>query len=188
MNNKVVYGWFADGLPFYIGIGSIRRSKRKSGRNLYCTRKRAKAERENCFEIRILFKNLTWQEACEIEQSLICLYGRSDNGTGILTNMTDGGDGAIGQRKTKETIKKARKSQQRYFRQNDCYWKGKKHTNETKAKIALRQAGSSNSVAKPVSTPKGHFPTVKSASIAHSVSTTTIRRWTRTKEGYNYTG
>ena len=52
MNNKVVYAWIADGIPFYIGIGNPKRAYTYKGRTSYSTNKRLKAERENCFEVR----------------------------------------------------------------------------------------------------------------------------------------
>lgn len=92
-NNKVVYAWCENDKPFYIGIGSLKRSKRLFNRNPHTLSKRKKCEKEGTFSIEILFTNLTWKEACKIECQLIKQYGRRDLGTGILTNMTDGGDG-----------------------------------------------------------------------------------------------
>lgn len=50
----------------------------------------------------IMFDNLTEQEAFDIEISAIAFYGRINNGTGILTNLTDGGDGPSGRIVTAE--------------------------------------------------------------------------------------
>jgi len=47
--------------------------------------------------IKIKFaENLTEQEALDLEMELIALYGRRSNGTGILCNLTDGGEGPSG--------------------------------------------------------------------------------------------
>ena len=48
------------------------------------------------YKIEVLFDNLTWNEACQIEQYLIKYYGRKDLKLGSLVNMTDGGDGTLG--------------------------------------------------------------------------------------------
>ena len=48
------------------------------------------------FEEDIAFKDLTEQEAFEIEQDAINAYGRRDNNTGCLTNLTNGGEGISG--------------------------------------------------------------------------------------------
>lgn len=44
------------------------------------------------------YKNLTEEKAFSVEQSLIAHYGRLDTGTGILANMSDGGEGNRGHR------------------------------------------------------------------------------------------
>lgn len=115
-DNKIVYCWLADGIPFYIGIGNPKRAYTYKGRTSHSTNKRLKAEREGTFETRILHENLTWQEACELEQSYIALYGRRDLGTGILTNMTTGGD-------------------------YSDYWTGRKRSDETKQKLSKINSG-----------------------------------------------
>jgi hypothetical protein len=77
--------------PFYIGIGKTnKRAYSRSKRNKYWISIVEKTE----YKVEILFDDLTWEQACEKECEFIKLYGRKDKGTGILTNMTDGGDGA----------------------------------------------------------------------------------------------
>lgn len=163
-SNKVVYAWYANSLPFYIGIGSIKRSKTKNGRNSHCRNKRAKAERENCFEIRILHENLSWEEACELEQSYISLYGRVDDKTGILTNQTDGGDGRVNQIVTEDTRKKLREKS-RNQKLSESHKKalrdsriGTTHTEESK-----RKNRNSQSTCKTLITPFGTFPSIREA-------------------------
>jgi hypothetical protein len=83
--------------PFYIGIGSDSAYKRayetKSNRRNYIWNKiTAKTD----FEVEIMLDNLTWQEACIKEIEFISLYGRIDKHNGILSNLTDGGDGTVG--------------------------------------------------------------------------------------------
>jgi hypothetical protein len=81
--------------PFYIGIGcdnSFSRAKQLDNRSKYFNNIISKTK----YEVEILLYNLTWEDAKEKEKEFIKLYGRKDNGTGILCNMTDGGDGVLG--------------------------------------------------------------------------------------------
>jgi hypothetical protein len=102
--------------PFYIGIGSDSTYKRakakyKGDRNKIWYDITAKSK----YEIEILFDDINWEYACEKEKEFIALYGRKDNKTGILANMTDGGEGVVGasykrsiesRQKQSQTIKK----------------------------------------------------------------------------------
>ena len=75
-----------DRTPYYIGKGSGRRVYQKHGK-IYVPPKN-----------RIIFlkQNLTEEEAFKHEIYMIAVFGRKDLGTGILRNMTDGGDGTSG--------------------------------------------------------------------------------------------
>lgn len=81
--------------PFYIGIGTseyYNRARRKKGRNKIWQR----ISNKTSIEVQILFDNLSWEEACQKEKELIAKYGRLNNKTGILANLTDGGEGNVG--------------------------------------------------------------------------------------------
>jgi hypothetical protein len=95
--------------PFYIGIGSDSTYKRanaryKGDRNKIWYDIVAKSK----YEVEIVFDEIDWDFACEKEKEFIALYGRKDKGTGILANMTDGGEGIVGfpMVRTIESIKK----------------------------------------------------------------------------------
>ena len=89
------------GQPFYIGIGkNLARAYQQYKRTSYWKRI---IEKYN-YEVEILFNDLTYEEACEKEKEFIKLYGRIDNGTGILVNLTDGGEGSVGFKHSKETL------------------------------------------------------------------------------------
>jgi len=78
---------------FYIGIGSdIDRITSRHHRNPLWLNIVNKVG----YDYEIIEDNLSWEAACELEKKLIMEYGRRDNNTGILVNMTDGGEGTPG--------------------------------------------------------------------------------------------
>ncbi len=88
-NNKCVYIHIRldTGRVFYVGMGSCKRPYEKSKRNIHWKRVINKTD----YEVKIIFENLTWEEACKLEIDTIYKYRRND-----LTNMTAGGDGSKG--------------------------------------------------------------------------------------------
>lgn len=75
---------------FYIGIGKNKnRAYSKVNRNDYWYNITNKVG----YEIDILIDGCTWEQACEIEKGMVSSYGRHDLDTGLLVNMTDGGEG-----------------------------------------------------------------------------------------------
>ena len=86
---------------FYIGIGtSKKRATSYNARNCMWHNVVAKA---GGYLHEIVADNLSWEEACSKERELIAKYGRRDINTGILVNMTDGGDGLNGYKPTTES-------------------------------------------------------------------------------------
>jgi hypothetical protein len=88
--------------PFYVGIGSdskYYRAYKFEGRNEIWCRIKSKTE----IIVEIVFDNISWGEACEKEKYLIKEYGRINNKTGCLSNMTDGGEGTFGKMLSDET-------------------------------------------------------------------------------------
>ena len=73
-----------DKTPYYIGKGTENR--------IHSTHRRVKPPKDKS---RIIFlkQNLTEEEAFKHEVYMIAVFGRKDNGTGILRNRTDGGEG-----------------------------------------------------------------------------------------------
>lgn len=137
--------------PFYIGRGSDDKGKytrafSKKNRNKRWWNTISLAG----YRIDILLDNLTWDEACDKEIEFIKLYGRSDLKKGTLCNLTDGGEGSLGnsiipnaKTRLKMSLKKkgVKFSKQHKERLTNALignnrWKGKKHKEETKKKTS----------------------------------------------------
>jgi hypothetical protein len=82
-----------DGTPYYIGKGKGKRCYSGGGRN-GCKPPKDKNR------ILILKRNLSEEEAFEHEVYMIYVFGRKNNGTGILRNLTNGGEGGSGSIRT----------------------------------------------------------------------------------------
>lgn len=112
---------------FYVGIGKTeKRAYNKYNRSKFWKSITNKTD----YSVEIISKVDTWEEACELEQFLIQEYGRKDLGTGILVNMTDGGEGMLGYKTSEETREKLSLART-----------GKKHTEETLKKLSLAKKG-----------------------------------------------
>lgn len=89
--------------PFYVGMGKGYRYRRHITNYEiewnYNTIKNGKIKHllENGIDplkyVVFYKENVSKEEACEFEKSLISFMGRINNNTGILSNLTDGGDG-----------------------------------------------------------------------------------------------
>ena len=92
-----------DRSPYYIGKGTGKRAWSNSRRKVSPPADKSR--------IVLLKENLSEQEAFDHEIELIKFHGRKDNGTGILRNLTDGGEGKSGYNTSDETKEKIRESE-----------------------------------------------------------------------------
>jgi len=99
------YLWLReDGTPYYVGKGRGKRAYTNVGHAVRRPKERS----------RIFVQYWESEEkAFEMEKWYISFFGRKDLGTGILRNMTDGGDGPSGWVPTEETKTKIREARKR---------------------------------------------------------------------------
>lgn len=120
-----------DGTPYYIGKGKGKRAWEK--------RKHIRPPIDRS-QIILIEQNLTEIGALTLERRMIKWYGRKDNKTGILRNLTDGGDGTTGYRHTAEHKKKVsdRLRENPISKRGRTPWnKGLKMTDSQKAKLDM---------------------------------------------------
>jgi hypothetical protein len=110
--------------PYYIGKGCRDRATSKQ-------RTIPKPSDLSC--IVYVQEGLTEEEAFSLEKYCIALYGRIDNKTGILRNLSDGGDGPAGTIPSEETKRKIAEA-----------GRGRKHTPESIRKISKAQLKDKN--------------------------------------------
>jgi hypothetical protein len=96
-----------DGTIFYIGIGKrLKRAYTKDRRSPIWKH----AVNKYGLNVEILHDDVSWEDACKIEQDLIKQYGRKAFGEGTLVNLTEGGDGQLGLKASEETKAKMSES------------------------------------------------------------------------------
>jgi len=114
-----------DGTPYYIGKGKGYRA---------FDYKRHRVKVPNIERIVLCEINLTEIGSFAIERRLIRWYGRKDLGSGILRNLTDGGEGGALSEETKSKMSESHKGEKHHM------W-GKTHSDKTKLKISATNKG-----------------------------------------------
>jgi hypothetical protein len=156
--------------PFYVGKGRKKRmfdhlkETAETTQNPHKFYKIQKIREETGFDppITVVHSGLSNDNACKLEMELIEKYGRESNSTGILTNLTDGGDrGCPGYKHTEQDKRKmsekwkgiplkerkcydaiiAHNKSEEGRRKNSEANKGKKLTDEDKRKKSLAAIG-----------------------------------------------
>ena len=121
-----------DKTPYYIGKGKGNRAYKKHRKGIGVPKDKSR--------IIFLKQNLTEEEAFRHEIYMIAVFGRKDLRTGILHNLTDGGDGASGYVFSEETKRK-----QSEAHKGNTTWLGKTHSEETKRKMSDTRKGKTHS-------------------------------------------
>ena len=137
-----------DGTPYYIGKG-------KGNRINFSHNRRIAIPPQNR---RIFLKqNLTEEEAFKHEIYMIAVFGRKDLETGILRNLTDGGEGISNFKHSDETkqiiskINKKRIFSDEHRKKLSSALKGKPKSEETKEKMKLARKNISDETRKKLS-------------------------------------
>jgi hypothetical protein len=133
MNDYYVYMYLReDGTPYYVGKGKGNRAYDNYKRRFPIPPKD---------RIKIVLTNLTEEQAFVNEKDFIAWYGRKDNNTGILRNLTDGGEGMSGYKHTEEAKKNIKEK-----RKNQVF------TDETKKKLSesLKKRHEDGSISPPM--------------------------------------
>lgn len=81
---------YPNGKPFYVGKGKGHRALHFGNRFSQRVAKKIRRSGEAVIIIKNFFKSE--EEAYKKEQELIWFFGRRDNGTGVLCNLSDGGE------------------------------------------------------------------------------------------------
>ena len=133
--NKCVYEYrlpeSEGGHTYYVGQGNYRRPYAPHPYSDFKDNACIKPTDKN--QIIIIKKNLTEQEAKDLEIELIAKHGRLDIGEGYLLNRTAGGEGTNGYILSEETRRKLSEAQ-----------KGKKMSEESKRKMSEAHKGIKN--------------------------------------------
>jgi len=128
-------------LPFYIGKGSGDRCKTHLYRSHYDSSSSHKNRiikkiMSEGLEVKVakLFTNLTEQSALDIEVRMIKQFGKVNSG-GILSNVTDGGDGIKSFSFKDESKRKISDSLKEHFKSNPASDETKSRTSKTLKKL-----------------------------------------------------
>jgi len=92
--------------PFYIGIGFDNNGKYKRAHQYGRNRIWQNVVNKTDYVVEIIEDNLPNEEVFEREKHWIKEFGRLNNNTGILSNLTDGGEATLGWIPSDETRKK----------------------------------------------------------------------------------
>jgi len=129
---------------FYVGIGKTKyRANQKINRNKHWY----SVVNKYGYIVEIIYKDISYEDALEIEVQLIKKYGRKDLGLGNLVNKTDGGEGnknRILSEKDKNrlrTINIGKTLSESHKKSIGDSLRGKKLSSQTRKKMSISHSG-----------------------------------------------
>ena len=179
-----------DGSIFYVGIGTEKRPYINKSRNDYWHN----TVNRYGYYVDILSKELSIEDALELEEFVICELGRKDLGNGNLVNLNNGGKGnlqvsdltkkkmsksAIGRTAWNKGLPMSEEQKAKLSKIREGVTsprKGVKLTKETREKIRKANLGGKSSSAKSVYNTKTNetFETIKKAAESMNVNYSTL--------------
>ena len=179
-----------DGSIFYVGIGTEKRPYTNKSRNDYWHN----TVNKYGYYVDVLAKELSIEDALELEEFVICELGRKDLGNGNLVNLNNGGKGnlqvsdltkkkmsksAIGRTAWNKGLPMSEEQKAKLSKIRKGVTsprKGVKITEETREKIRKANLGGKSSSAKSVYNTKTNetFETIKKAAESMNVNYSTL--------------
>jgi hypothetical protein len=179
-----------DGSIFYVGIGTEKRPYTNKSRNDYWHN----TVNKYGYYVDVLAKELSIEDALELEEFVICELGRKDLGNGNLVNLNNGGKGnlqvsdltkkkmsksAIGRTAWNKGLPMSEEQKAKLSKIRKGVTsprKGVKITEETREKIRKANLGGKSSSAKSVYNTKTNetFETIKQAAKSMNINYSTL--------------
>lgn len=160
---------------FYVGIGTKQRAYSKHNRNNIWK----KITKKTKYIVKILKENLTPNKAKKLEIKLISKYGKLCDKTGILANITDGGDNINSNSYISKKISnslKGRKLTKKHKQNISKAHRNKKLSYKTKEKIKLALENKNPNSRKVINTNNGKiYKSIRKASVHSKYSYSALR-------------
>ena len=124
---------------FYVGISKDDKRPYSDGR--YRNKIWNKIVKKTDYIVEIIANNISYEDALELEIFLISLYGKISENNGVLSNLTDGGEGTLGFASWCKGTKGLVKANKGSFQKGHKLGLGRKVSEETKKIMSKSHKG-----------------------------------------------